>query len=141
MPWVPEGYTIESLCPPVPRAFVPDLNGPGGSDTTLKSCIDNCNNCHELGQICCPDPGCGSSCKQPIVYVPFNAYDKANNETLLKNPASNDPATLKIPRCPPVTENTTITTCQIDCEFDCIDKRQLCCSNGCGRTCVNPIYI
>ena len=95
---------------------------PPVDDDMAGTCEERCNNNSDCpsGQLCCSN-GCGHSCVE-AVHIPYHT------------PPANS-------MCPPVDDDMA-GTCEERCNnnSDC-PSGQLCCSNGCGHSCVEAVHI
>ena len=85
-------------------------------------CVEMCDNCEARGQMCCSN-GCGHQCMTPITVG-----------------ATTTPARVipTGPQCPAV-QPGMMGHCAEMCN-NCEARGQLCCSNGCGHVCKDPVY-
>ena len=109
------------ICKDPKKQLLQDPRCPVLPPGTVGICIDNCNNCEARGQVCCSN-GCGRQCTNPVTNV--------RTTTPRQIPSG--------PQCPPL-EPGTFGHCAEMCN-NCEARGQLCCSNGCGHVCKDPVY-
>ena len=110
----PENTVLVDVCPD-PTNDYPGL------------CLDLCFNCEANKMKCCKMNDCGYMCKPPVKQLQPVTPSFAN---------PTDPPE-RIAACPPLEPNS-YGPCYDRCD-NCQAKGQLCCSNGCGRECMEPI--
>ena len=116
---VPPTSTTDPRCPM-----------PSGFGLCVHQCSDN-TGC-STGRICCSN-GCGMTCVRPVPTSPPPTTTSPPPTTTSTPPTST--------RCP-VMGGDGFGACVISCssDSDCTGGR-LCCSNGCGQTCITPVTV
>ena len=131
--------TCDSELPPILPAHPPELVCPrdwyGAFIICTKPIQNQCDSCERQGKLCCPH-GCSMVCKTPEPPKRRDLFLAPQSLETTKAPLPTLPTPSS--RCPPMPQGS-IGMCVHACS-NCEQNGQICCSNGCGYACMDPLF-